>query len=389
MKTKILFMVINMNIGGTEKALLNLISELSPEKYEITILLLEKKGGFLSDIPSFVTVKTVSNYERIKDSYHLPPKKTMVRLLKKRELFKAINFMFSYSFSRIGNDRRLFLRNIMKPLPVQSETYDIAVAYAGPMDLISYYILNNVQAEKKYQWIHFDVTKIGFNAKAEKGMYKLFNNVFVVSKEARRKFLDLLPECENKTKVFNNIVSSHLITKQAKEGTGFTDNFDGIRILTVGRLAVEKGQDIAIKTMAKLVEEGYHVKWYCIGEGNARRGYEKLVEELNLQERFIFLGEKSNPYPYMAQCDIYVQPSRHEGYCITLAEARCLNKPIITTDFVGAREQIIDGETGSIVKETVMLEQMTSLLKDRNMKEKYIQNLLSENNRKRQVSIPF
>ena len=51
----------------------------------------------------------------------------------------------------------------------------------------------------------------------------------------------------------------------------------------------------------------------------------------------------------MKQCDIYVQPSRHEGYCITLAEARCFNNPIVSTNFTGANEQILHEHNGLIV----------------------------------------
>ena len=50
----------------------------------------------------------------------------------------------------------------------------------------------------------------------------------------------------------------------------------------------------------------------------------------------------------MKQCDLYVQPSRHEGYCITLSEAKCFNKPIVSTNFTGAREQLINKEREKI-----------------------------------------
>ena len=83
-----------------------------------------------------------------------------------------------------------------------------------------------------------------------------------------------------------------------------------------------------------------------------RRKYEKELEDMiknkNLQDNYILLGSKRNPYPFMKECDIYVQSSRHEGYCITLAEARCFNNPIITTNFIGANEQIIHEKNGLI-----------------------------------------
>lgn len=68
-----------------------------------------------------------------------------------------------------------------------------------------------------------------------------------------------------------------------------------------------------------------------------------------MENNFILLGQNPNPYKFIRQCDIYVQPSRHEGFCITLAEAKLFNKPNVTTNFTGASEQIIDGMTGLIV----------------------------------------
>ena len=73
-----------------------------------------------------------------------------------------------------------------------------------------------------------------------------------------------------------------------------------------------------------------------------------MIKKYNLQKYFILLGAKTNPYYYMSEADIYVQTSRHEGYCLTLAEAKCLEKVIVTTNFITASNQIIDGENGFI-----------------------------------------
>ena len=73
------------------------------------------------------------------------------------------------------------------------------------------------------------------------------------------------------------------------------------------------------------------------------------IEKYCLKDVFILLGNQSNPYTYLKDCDLYVQPSRYEGYCTTTNEARMLSKPVITTDVSGSREQFVDGETGWIV----------------------------------------
>lgn len=342
-------MLINMNVGGTEKALLNMIDEMPKEEYDITILMLEEYGGFLSQIPKDVNVIYVEGYKDMKSILNNPLPLTALSLLKERKIIKAFNICITHLLTKITNNRSLLFKYLLKNNLKLKNEYDIAVAYAGPMDFISYFVVNKIKAEKKIQWIHFDITRIGFNVKFSKKIYRKFDQIFVVSNEARVKLLNKLPSISGKTEVFKNRVSVRNTQELAKEGKGFNDLFDGIRIVTVGRLTNEKGQDLAIKALARLINDGYKVRWYCIGEGNSRKTYEELIEKNNLNNHFVLLGSNPNPYAFIANCDIYVQPSRYEGYCITTLEAKCLNKPIITTDVNGAREQIVHGETGLIV----------------------------------------
>ena len=97
-------------------------------------------------------------------------------------------------------------------------------------------------------------------------------------------------------------------------------------------------------------DEGYNIRWYWIGDGNQFDFLEKKIKEMNIQDKFYLLGNKINPYTYMKNCDIYVQPSYYEAYCTTTNEARILNKPIIATDVGGMRDQFIDGKTGILVE---------------------------------------
>ncbi|PEL07028.1 glycosyltransferase [Bacillus sp. AFS017336] len=350
MKIKILFMIINMNIGGTEKALLNMLSEMPEEKYEITVLMLEEFGEFLNELPRNIRIEYVKNYNEINGLLNNPPLFEAIKIFKKGKRIHAIKLIIHHLFSKIIRDRSSYFKYVLKKYRKFENEYDIAVAYAGPMDLISYFVVHKINAKKKVQWIHFDVTKIAFNNRFAINLYKRFDNIFVVSSEGKEKLIDKLSGIKNKIDTFRNIISSSLIEKMAKEGAGFNDDFKGIRILTVGRLSIEKGQDLTIKVLSRIKKDGYNVKWYCIGDGEAKSEYLKLIDDYNISDEFILLGTKTNPYPYMKQCDLYVQPSRHEGYCITLSEARCFSNPIVTTNFTGASEQIKNGETGLIVK---------------------------------------
>ncbi|MEH7464868.1 glycosyltransferase, partial [Bacillus thuringiensis] len=303
-----------------------------------------------------------------------------LNFLKRGKVIKSFNIAFLYLLSKVMKDRSIFFKYVLRDFPVMDNQYDVAVAYAGPMDFISYFVVNKIAAKKKVQWIHFDVTKIYFNKIFSSKIYNKFDKVFVVSDEARSKLIGMIPSLKKKTEVFSNIVSSKLIHNQTKEGKGFYDKYTGLRILTVGRLASEKGQDLAIRVLARLIRDGYKVKWYCLGEGASRKKYEQLIVECDLKDKFVLLGADPNPYPYIEQCDIYVQPSRYEGYCITLAEARCLHKAIVTTNFTGAKEQIKDGKTGLIVNvdENEIYEAVKKLINNHDLCRYFSGNLAKE-----------
>ena len=134
----------------------------------------------------------------------------------------------------------------------------------------------------------------------------------------------------------------------AESGESFTDNYKGKRILTVGRISEEKGQRVAIEALKILVDRGLDVKWYFVGDGKDRDYCEHLAGMNDIRDRVVFLGTQTNPYGFMRDCDIYMQPSRHEGFCITLAEALCFPNPIVATNFTGADEQLQHRPNGVI-----------------------------------------
>ena len=130
----------------------------------------------------------------------------------------------------------------------------------------------------------------------------------------------------------------------------------------------------------RLIDDGYNIKWYWIGEGLEIDYLNFYLKESKLENRFIFLGPKSNPYPYIRDCDIYVQPSKMEGYCTTVVEARCFNKPMVITDVGGSREQIKDNFTGFIVNctEDDIYKKLKLLINDKNLRTKFTNNLSKE-----------
>lgn len=347
---KILFMLSSMNVGGTEKALLNLLSVIPQNEYDVTVLLLEKTGGFLNQIPSWVKVEELEGFAQNKGLILDPPLNIAKNYFKQKNVSAGFHIAFLHLLSKITGNREKYYKYVMSSFGKCSGSYDIAVAYAGPMDFISQYVLDVIEADKKIQWIHFDVSKFFFNIHFAKSVYPRFDKIYAVSDCAKEKLVECIPEIERITETMHNVVSKRLCVEQALNGNSFSDDFNGTRILTVGRLSKEKGQDIIPFVVERLVAEGYSFKWYLIGDGALYAPIEKQIKEKNLGDYLVLLGTKTNPYPFYKDCDLYVQTSLHEGYCITIAEALAFDKYVITTDVAGAHDQIKNKSQGVICK---------------------------------------
>ena len=144
----------------------------------------------------------------------------------------------------------------------------------------------------------------------------------------------------------------------------------------MGRLDTPKGIDIAVD-VCEILSKKYNIRWYVLGEGAQRSFLEEMIKEKGLEDKFILLGAKINPYSYLSKCNIYVQPSRFEGKSIALEEAKSFRKPIVTTCFTTVKDQIEDGVTGLIseIDARSIAEKIERILVDESFGEKLSENL--------------
>lgn len=368
-----------MNLGGTEKALLSFLNCLEGKGFHVTLLLLESGGELFNDIPEWVQVEILPNFEEIKPIIFLPPHRLAISNFLAGKFTEGLNAVIRYLTIKITNKWYVNYIEALKNTPL-THNVDIVIAFAGPSDFISYYVLEKVQAKIKYQWIHFDVEKVIHNKKFGNTYYSSFHKIFCVSDNAKLSFDKMYPQFQSKTNVFKNIISHNLIKEQAVLGDTFSDSYEGIRIVTLGRLSFEKGQDMIPKVVKKLKSAGFDFKWYLIGDGTL---YHKIQEQIisnHLENNLILLRSKKNPYSYLRDCDIYVQTSRHEGYCLTLHEAKVFEKPVVTTNFLSASNLIEDKEDGLIVDISVegLFKGIRSLLSDEKLRTKMSRSILVE-----------
>jgi glycosyltransferase involved in cell wall biosynthesis len=147
--------------------------------------------------------------------------------------------------------------------------------------------------------------------------------------------------------------------------------------VSVGRLAPEKALDRAIRVHSRLDKEGFFFRWYIVGEGSERPKLEQQIRQLGLEGKFILLGSKLNPYPYMAQADMFALPSHFEGFSIVINEAKLLARPILLTEVSGAGEQIESEKNGLIVanNEDAIYHGLKRLLQDKALRKRFSEAL--------------
>ena len=362
MKKQILFVIDSLNCGGAERSLVSLLPLLDYDKMEVDLLIASCGGIFERNLPQSVCI------------IELPMTNGLQRIL--RPLYRLwlatrVRFDRLFGLQCHGAERYWAVMNdVIAPL---KKHYDVAVAYH--QGIPTYYVATKVYADKKCVWINTDLQKAGYAESFNRPFYNKFDNIVTVS-EALCKMLENTQYVDkNKLHIVYDILNPKVIKQMAVIG-GFKDKLqiNALRIVTVGRMTVPKNYVLAVKTAKQLRDAGLKFRWYFVGAGPERVTIENLVTDYGLEEYVLLLGIQSNPYPYMAGCDIYVQTSSFEGFCLTLHEARILNKPVICTNFSVVYNQIRDGENGLIAEMTSesVAEKIMLLAKNNALREKLI-----------------
>ncbi len=381
-RKKILFVTNTMGRAGAEKCLQALLELLDPSQYDLSVYSIINRGELYSDMPAYVHILNKNPCTKsVLDRAGLAAigRQILWSLLKKCSFITYIPYFLRVLFHQIRVKRldfsKLFWMLLARNAQRFDEEYDLAVAFIE--GAATYYVANYVKARKKATYVHIDYLAAGYSPKLDRKYYDKFDRVFCVSDTVRKVFLTAYPEYGEKTFFFHNMVPRERILRLSKEGEGFTDSFDGLRILTVGRLHYQKAYDLAIPALAELRRRGHNVRWYVIGEGAEEDNLRALIRQNGVEDSFILLGTTPNPYPFIAGCDIYSQASRFEGWCIALAESLVLARPVLASRCAGNEEQVTDGETGVLIDLSTenIVEGMEKLITSPELREKFTRNL--------------
>lgn len=351
MKKQLLILSHALELGGAERSLIGLLDALDPEEWDIDLFLLRHEGELLDAIPGYVNLlPRIPAYsvlarpmkDTLKEGHLLL---TAARLAGKMGA-KAYSRRHGFTDSIVGLEYSHKFTCPFMPLIQSDKCYDLAVSFLTP----HYFVARKVRAEKKIAWIHTDYSRVQVDVPSERAMWDAFDHIISISDAVTEGFLKVFPSLEEKIVLIENILPERLIRRQAAEPVADMAREGDERILlSVGRFSHAKNFDNVPDICARLVKMGLDVKWYLIGFGGDEALIRRKITEAKMEDRVILLGKKSNPYPYLAACDLYVQPSRYEGKCVTVREAQMLGKSVVITRYPTSSSQLKESVDGIIV----------------------------------------
>lgn len=342
--TKILFFIHDLGPGGAEKVLVNLVNNMDPEAFRVTVMTLI--GGGVNEQFLKPHIRHFSCFKKLpKGHTHL------LKLLTPEQLHKR------------------FIK----------EKYDIEISYLeGPAARI---ISGCPHADTKLvSWIHVEQHTKAVAAKAFRSFresercYRKFHQTVCVSEYVKRDYLSLYPGLKNVDVLYNTNETGQILQKKdEKIADGvFTDA--RVRICGVGKLIENKRFDMMLRIHKRLLEQGYSLQTCLLGDGPERSRLERFVRENRLEESVIFLGYQTNPYKYVANCDLFVCASMAEGFSTAATEALIVGTAVCTVEVSGMKEMLGENNEYGIVTESseeALYQSIKGLLDDPELLEHY------------------
>lgn len=352
-------MINTMGRAGAERCLLHLLKAWKDEEFEISLFSVIGRGELFLEVPSHVRVL---NESPCTDSvFDSRARRSFVKNILGGVLGKGLIFKELLPFVRLllwqvkekkVDLKKLCWKIVSDTAPTLEEEFDLAVGYL--QGAATYYVMDHVKARKKVIFLHNEYEASGYCPVSDRFYYEKADKIYCVSEYISQGLREVFPSCKNRIETFYNFADADWVKRRAAEGSApeMKKNAGTVCLLTAARLEYVKAFDVAIQAAAYMKEKGVRMAWYVLGDGSLRRQLEKEIKEQGVEDCFFLLGQKENPYPYMAACDIYVQETRFEGFCTSITEAVLLGKRVVASDCGGNREQLTYYGTGILTELT-------------------------------------
>lgn len=334
--TKILFLIHDLSQGGAEKVLVNLVNNMDPTKFDITVTALF--GGGVNE-----------------------------QFLKPHIHFRAI---YPKAFPGNSHVMKLLSPKQLHKMYVK-EHYDIEVAYMeGPASRIISGCTD--PATKLVSWIHVQQTNIkklsaSFRSETEaRACYSHFDQIICVSEFVKQDFCDILDFDGPCRVLYNTVESDKVLTLSHEEAPKLADD-GAFRLIAVGSLKASKGYNRLLRCFRRLQDGNRPIHLYILGIGPQQQELENLCAELDIADAVTFLGYDTNPYKYVAKCDLFVCASFAEGFSTAATESLIVGTPVCTVEVSGMKEMLGEHNEWGVVTENSeegLYENIKSLLDD-------------------------
>ena len=340
MKKKLIFITEALWIGGIETALVNLLNRLDYDRYEVTCLILRDSQELAGRLPPqcrllvadrqhAVSFPETYQYKRLYNLMEEPQHTSRLRRLIWQLLCLVLR----------GPEARRYAAYVRQQL--NGEHFDTAVIYS---DRTAETAVRAISADKFLMFYHHGAMRREYHD--ELG-YRRAEKVIVVSESLAEKLKAYRPRYAEKIIAINNLIDIEGVRRKSLEAPKIVFRKDQFNIVSCGRLSPAKGMDLAVEACGLLVQRGLKdVHWWIVGGGPEEERLRQQITRLGLGAYITLLGMQENPYPYIRQADMYVQPSRFEAYGLTIAEAKVLGVPVLSTETDGGKELIINGIDG-------------------------------------------
>ena len=365
-KKKMLIIMPHLTIGGVQKSLISASKALDYDKYDVTLYLRKNRTDLLPFIDKRikVTVNTDSNkYYRKPYAIAIQAKALAAKLLGNDKKSKEINGILE---ERI----RLDMMEYERKTYFTDAHYDITIAYV--QGYVAQFVAECVNADKKILFFH---TSTNDTPEIHNAVIPFYSRIAALHNDQKALIEEWYIDARGKITIVENYTDREMILSQSKEFS--LPETEKTVICSCGRFASVKGFDLAVEAAKKLKENGSDFIWYFVGDGPERAKLEKLIAEYGLSNNIVITGMQKNPYPYMAACDIYVQPSYEEAMPVTILEAHRLNKPVISTATVGGKKLVESGKNGIVceISSDALAESITDLTANKELYNNIISNL--------------
>ena len=327
---KIIIVNDNLHLGGIQKSLVNMLKEIH-DKYEITLLLLNKRGKLLPEIPNDVNVVGACKTISVLGAYKKELKENIVRYI-----WKGILVLFARKISK------KFVFQFAGIMQKKIGTYDVAISYSHPSkehDLRSCsaeFVLKKIKAKKKICFVHADYQNESIRSSYTDSVYKNFDEIACCSESVRNHFVSALPDDIDKVTVVRNFYDLSLQVNDGYVPYQYDNSY--INIVSVARLTAEKGISRAVKALYQSGRKD--IRYYIVGEGPKQKDLEREIAEYKLTDKVFLLGESTYPYVYMKSADYLLVSSYHEAAPMVFDEAKLLGLKVIATNTTSAMEMI-------------------------------------------------